>query len=379
MPDALQLLVKPASADCNQTCSYCFYRRVGAFYPQDKPHRMSEEVLQALIRRYLRLRLSQSVFCWQGGEPTLMGLDFFKRAAQLMQRFGSGQQPVSNALQTNGLLLDHDWCAFLRQYQFLVGLSLDGPAELHDAYRKLAAESGSHDRVIRTLRLLQEEQVQFNVLAVVNDLTARHASRIYHYFRELGMTHMQFIPCVEVNPETGKLETFSVSPEAFADFLCELFDDWLPQAGDGASIRLFDGLLRQELGGNTELCYLDGACGSCPVIEYNGDVYPCDFFVQPEWKLGNIRTTQLDKLMQRSRARTFRRARRRLPKECEGCEWEDLCRGGCLKDRQRVSQNFDVPTYFCRTYQRFLAHTAEPIRKLAAELQATRAAPGGTA
>jgi len=365
----LQLLIKPAGADCNMSCRYCFYRRAGELYSESGPHRMSGEVLESLVRRYLRLQLSQSVFCWQGGEPTLMGLDFYRRAVALMQRYGSAGQPVSNAFQTNGLLLDREWCAFFREYRFLVGLSLDGPRELHDAYRT-AGGSGSYENVVRSLCLLQNEGVEFNILAVVSDVTAGHAERVYRHCRDLGVSHMQFIPCVESDPATGAPAEFSVTPEAYADFLCALFDLWLPEAKDCVSIRLFDGLVRRELEGKTGLCYLDGDCGTAPVIEHNGDVYPCDFFVQPEWRLGNIRTMPLDKLMRRSRLRAFRAARRRLPEGCDECRWADLCRGGCLKDRQRISQGFDAPTYFCLAYQRFLEHAAAPIGKLAADVRA---------
>ena len=375
MIDDLQLLIKPASADCNMACRYCFYRRAGKLYPQEAPHRMSDEVLGSLIRKYLRLHLPHSVFCWQGGEPTLMGLDFFRRAVNLMQQYGTGRQSVSNALQTNGLLLDADWCRFFRQYRFLVGLSLDGHAKFHDAYRKLSGQEGSHAEVLRSLRLMQENHVEFNVLAVVTELTAGHAGEIYGYFRELGMMHMQFIPCVETDPKTGDPAPFSVGPEAYGKFLCELFDAWLPEAKQCVSIRLFDGLLRRELSGNSGLCYLDGNCGYAPVVEHNGDVYPCDFFVQPEWKLGNIMTTPWAKLMERRRARLFRAARFRLPEPCSDCEWASLCRGGCLKDRQRIGGSFDVPTYFCTAYKRFFSHAAEPLRKLAAEVRADDGGP----
>ena len=231
-------------------------------------------------------------------------------------------------------------------------------------------------------KLLQETGVEFNVLAVVNELTARHAGTIYNYFRSLGLRHMQFIPCVEADPQTHVPYPFSVGPEAYADFLCELFDTWLAdpatanpaattaqEAGDCVSIRLFDGLLQKELCGNSGLCYLDGDCGTCPVVEYNGDVYPCDFFVQPEQKLGNICATPLERIVMRSKARRFRSSRHKLPQECDDCEWRTLCRGGCLKDRQRISGGFDVPTYFCRTYKRFLAHAAGPIKRLAARLR----------
>jgi uncharacterized protein len=292
-----------------------------------------------------------------------------------MQRHGSKGQPVGNALQTNGLLLDRDWCAFLRRYRFLVGLSLDGPAELHDTYRRISAAKGSHAEALRTLRLLQAEQVTFNVLTVVSDVTARHARRLYRYFRELGLKHMQFIPCIETDTGSSEPAPFSVAPEAYGDFLCELFDEWLPEAPEGVSIRLFDGLVLRELNGESGLCGWDGACGGCPVIEYDGDVYPCDFFAQPEWRLGNIRTTPLEKLVERARARRFRAARYDLPAACSECRWRELCRGGCLKDRQRISGRFDAPTYFCRSYQRFLPHAEEPIRKLAASVRAGAASP----
>ena len=364
----LQLLIKPAGPDCNLACGYCFYRRVGKMHG-GATHRMSDETLQAVVRRYLKLRLQQSVFCWQGGEPTLMGLDFFQRAVSLMQQFGRGRQAVSNALQTNGMLIDREWCAFFQNYRFLIGLSLDGPAQLHDHYRVKANAAGTHAEVLRALKLMQETGVECNLLAVVNDLTARHAKTIYTYFRELGMRHLQFIPCVETAPDTFTPEAFSVTPEAYADFLCELFDLWPPEAREGVSIRLFDGLLAKELCGNSNLCYFDGACGQAPVIEHNGDVYPCDFFVQPEWKLGNVAATPFDKLITRAAARRFRAGRFKLPPECAECEWKSFCLGGCLKDRQRISGSFNVPAWYCETWKRFLPYAAEPIKKLAAEIR----------
>ena len=372
-PEQIQLLIKPAGPDCNLACEYCFYRRVGAMHG-GRSHRMSDQVLQAVVRRYLKLRLPQSVFCWQGGEPTLMGLDFFQRAVSLMQQFGRGGQAVSNALQTNGLLLDLNWCAFLRRYRFLTGLSLDGPAELHDRYRVRAGGEGTHKDVLRALRMMQKTGVEFNVLAVVNALTAKHAKTIYTCFRELGLRHMQFIPCLESAPETFRPLPFSVTPEAYADFLCELCDLWLPEAKEGISIRLFDGLLARELCGNSNLCYLDGVCGQAPVIEHDGDIYPCDFFVDPEWKLGNILATPLERIMTRAKARRFRAARFRLPEACAACRWRALCRGGCLKDRRRITGGFDAPGAYCETYKRFLPHACEVIHKLAGALAAERPA-----
>jgi len=369
-PD-FQLLIKPVSADCNQSCVYCFYRRVGDLYARTPEHRMSAETLDGLVRRFLELRLPASVFCWQGGEPTLAGLEFYRRAVVLMQTHGRGGQSVTNALQTNGLLIDADWCRFLAQYRFLVGLSLDGPEDLHDFYRG----RGSHAAALRSAALMSEHGVEFNILAVVNDRTAREARRIYTDFRERGMLYLQFIPCVESGPD-GAPMPFSVTPEAYGDFLCELFDLWYPEAKTGVSERLFDALLSRAVLGNSGLCYLDHGCGNYFVIEYNGDVYPCDFFVEEEWRLGNVRTTSFEALYDRGRARTFRAWRHRLPEACAACRWRDLCRGGCLKDRARLGGRYDHPTYFCAAYQRLFAHAEERIRELAEYVKARRAAEG---
>jgi uncharacterized protein len=367
MPDDFQLLIKPVSADCNQSCRYCFYRRAGALYADRASHRMSQQVLDLLVRRYLKLGMAQSVFSWQGGEPTLAGLDFYRAAVQLMQVHGKGGQSVSNALQTNGLLLDDEWCSFLRQYRFLVGLSLDGPAEIHDRHRIRGDDQGTHADVLRALKRLQEQEVTFNVLAVVTSASASQARRIYGWLREQGVAHMQFIPCVEAEPD-GRPSPFSVSAEAFGEFLCELFDAWLPEARHGVSERLFDALIQRELTGRSGMCVLDGACGGYLVVEHNGDAYPCDFFVEDAWRLGNIEKTPLDALMQRGRMRQFR-ALRRTPEQCESCRWKDLCRGGCLKDRSRFGAAFDRPTTLCLAYQRFFDHAMDSIRALAREIR----------
>lgn len=373
MPADLQLLVKPVSADCNQACRYCFYRRVGGLYPERPSHRMSAATLDGLIRRFLRRRQTQSVFCWQGGEPTLAGLDFYRAAVQGMERHGRGGQSVSNALQTNGLLLDAEWCRFLAQYRFLVGVSLDGPAELHDAYRTSPGRQGSYADVRRAMQLLRAHGAEFNVLAVVNDRTARHAKRIYAHFRELGLTHMQFIPCVESAPG-GAPEPFSVRPEAYGEFLCELFDQWLPEARQGVSERLFDALLCRAVTGASGLCTFDAGCGTYLVIEHNGDAYPCDFFVDEGWRLGNALASGFEELMERGRMRAFRAHRQRLPAACAECPWRDLCRGGCLKDRARLGR-YDAPTYLCAAWKRFLPHAMPAITALAAELQPPRTLP----
>ena len=362
-----QLLMKPVSADCNQECRYCFYRRVGALYPSETQHRMSGETLEAVIRRYLGLRLPQSVFCWQGGEPTLAGLDFYRHAVRLMQRHGRDGQTVGNALQTNGLLLDEDWCRFLPEYRFLVGLSLDGPREIHDAYR--GVNGGSYDEVLRAMARLRRHQVEFNVLAVVTGLAAPVREADLPAFS--GDGHCP--PAVHPLCRVGLRRTSGFVQRECGGiwgFLCELFDEWMAEESGRVSERLFDALLAREIHGHSGLCLLDGGCGNYFVVEYNGDAYPCDFFVAEEWRLGNVRKTPFEKLRERSRAREFRRARRRLPEECQACPWQALCQGGCLKDRQRASERLNVPTFFCKAYQRLFSHAAEPIRRRAAEIRA---------
>lgn len=369
MPD-FQLLIKPVSSDCNMACRYCFYRRAGGMYGGVR--RMSHEILDLLIRRYLGLNCGQSVFSWQGGEPTLAGLDFYQAAVQSMQRHGRGGQPVTNVLQTNGLLLDDSWCRFLKQYRFLVGLSLDGPADIHDRYRR-RGEHGTHAEVMRVVSRLREHDVPFNVLSVVTSGAAARAKEIYRWFREQGFLHMQFIPCIEAEAD-GAPAGFSISGEEYGEFLCELFDEWLPEARSGVSERLFDSLVRREITGRSGMCILDGACGEYMVIEHNGDAYPCDFFVDEAWRLGNVTKTPLEALMQRGRMREFR-GLRRLPEDCGTCQWAELCRGGCLKDRSRYGGRFDRPTTLCLAYQRFFDHAMVSIRALATEFQNAQTRP----
>ena len=221
------LLIKPASGDCNLHCTYCFYHdRVTDPYKQQSKRRMGPEVLDALIKQGMRLDRRHATFGWQGGEPTLMGLDFYKKVVELQQKYGARGQAVSNGLQTNGVLLNPDWAGFLRQYHFLLGVSLDGPAKYHDHYRVYSNGGPTHERVLDTLHMLEENRVEYNVLSVVNNLTGGHPVEIYDYFLSEGFFYLQFIPCVEVDPTTGQITEFSVGPEQYGDFLCALFDRW---------------------------------------------------------------------------------------------------------------------------------------------------------
>ncbi len=355
-PAARSLLIKPVSGDCNLHCTYCFYHeRPTDPYKAEARHRMSAEVLEALIAQGMRLdpNRRQATFGWQGGEPTLAGLDFFRRAVELQKKYGAPGQVVANGMQTNGLLLTPEWARFLREYAFLVGVSLDGPAPYHDAYRTFINGAPTHARVIEVLRMLRSYHVEFNVLAVVNRLTAEHGAEIYDYFLGEGFTYMQFIPCVERDPATGRVTEFSVGPEQFGDFLCAVFDRWYNGGNPQASVRDFDAILAAYLGQEAPLCCYQEQCGSYLVVEYNGDVYPCDFLVETSSYVGNILQTPLDRLFESDPVRRFAEGKADPREECLRCAWLALCHQGC----PRFLHGPATRNYLCRAYQRFFAHS----------------------
>jgi len=321
---------------------------------------MSPQVLEALVKQGMRLNRHQATFGWQGGEPTLAGLDFFRKVVELEQRYGFSGQVVGNGLQTNGLLLDASWARFLRQYNFLVGVSLDGPAPYHDAYRTSLRGAPSHERVVAALRLLAQYGVAFNILAVVNRLTAQHGAEIYDYFLSQGWSYMQFIPCVERDPATGRLADFSVEPERFGDFLCAVFDRWYNGGNPQASVRDFEAILAAYLGQEAPLCSYQRECGSYLVVEYNGDVYPCDFMVDRGHYLGNLLETPLENLFASEGLKRFA-ARKATPRpECRDCLWLPYCHQGCPR-----FVGLDGPGhYLCRAYRLFFAHSHESFMRL---------------
>jgi len=315
---------------------------------------MSPEVLDALIAQGMALDRRQATFGWQGGEPTLAGLRFFREVVRLQQKHGASGQSVSNGLQTNGLLIDGDWARFFREYQFLLGVSLDGPAPYHDAYRCTLGGRGTQAEVLAKLRLLRQYRVEFNVLSVVNRVTAQHPVEIYDYLVGEGFSFLQFIPCVEVDPATGRLTDFSVEPEQFADFLCAVFDRWYNGGQPEASVRDFEAILAVYLGQEAPLCCYQERCGSYLVVEYNGDVYPCDFFVQDDLRVGNLLETPLEHLFECPAVERFAAKKAEPRPECRACAWLPYCRQGCprfvgLEGRQQH--------YLCRAYRRFFAHS----------------------
>lgn len=361
------VLIKPAGPDCNMACSYCFYLEKDKLFPENMAHRMSGDILEEIIRQVLEQGERAVSFAWQGGEPTLMGLDFFKKAVELQMKYGR-DQTVGNGLQTNGILIDEEWADFLREFQFLVGLSLDGPRHVHDRYRRLRSGDGSWEKVVSKAELLIKKGVEVNALTVLNDYSVRFPKEIYAFHKSLGLNFMQFIPCIEPDSVTPqKPAAFSVDPEGYGRFLCTVFDLWMndfDKEYPTTSIRFFDSIFFAYVGRTPPQCNLLKKCGNYVVVEHNGDVFSCDFFVYPEWKLGNIKERKLCDMLNSSRQKKFGGKKADLPQECRKCRWLPLCRGGCTKDRLADPKEKSL-NVLCPAYKMFFAHADKHMRLLA--------------
>lgn len=364
------ILVKPAGPDCNMTCRYCFYHDKGALFEKGKRRRMSAETLEKTLRSFLKNAGEPLTVGWQGGEPSLMGLPFFEKAVALEEKYASGLE-VGNAFQTNGYLLDKKWARFFRRNNFLVGLSLDGPAHIHDRYRRTRDGQGSWRRVITNLKMLLDAGVAVNAMSVVNDYSAQYPEEIYNFHKEQGLTYLQFIPCVETDPDDlSRAAPFSVSASAYGAFLCRLFDLWVADFKDGlpaTSIRFFDSVLLSYLNRPPEECIFDDQCGLYLVVEHNGDVYPCDFFVEPALKLGNIQRDALPRLLNSPKQVRFGLAKAELHRDCTRCPWLQHCKGGCPKDRIRDPRDRGL-SHFCVSYKVFYRYADARLKSIAARL-----------
>jgi uncharacterized protein len=359
-PRITSLLVKPASAVCNLDCAYCFYLdREADPYKALPARRMTLETLERLVDAYLFYSYPESMFAFQGGEPTLAGLPFFEKLIEFEQRYGRGGS-VGNAIQTNGILLDKDWCALFRAYDWLVGISLDGPEEAHDRYRLNRAGHGTWKRVMESVELLKREAVEFNVLCVVSQANVGQPKELYRFFRKLGIDNLQFIPLAEFD-EHGEPRPYTVLPGQYGRFLCELFDAWWPDRRK-VRVRFFDNVAEALAGQKPGSCTLHRTCDSYAVVEYNGDVYPCDFFVESSWKLGNIMLDSWPEIARRGRRYGFAANKTLERPECRACEYESICHGGCPKLRHGPRGRFEDLDYFCEAYKMIFARSVGPLR-----------------
>ena len=370
---AFHIMAKPSGSACNLNCDYCFFLKKEKLYP-GSDFRMSDEVHEAYIKQLLEAhQVPQVTVAWQGGEPTLMGLDFFLRSMELQKKYAKPGTRIENTFQTNGILLNADWCRFFHENAFLIGLSMDGPGELHDFYRKDKGGQGTFDRVLKAARLLQEHKVEFNILCTVNRKNADHPLKVYRFFRdELGAHYIQFIPIVERDNESGfqegnRVTDRSVRPDQWGRFLMEIFDEWVKKDVGRTFVLNFDGALAGWLGRAGTVCIFGPTCGLGLALEHNGDLYSCDHFVEPDYYLGNILKTPMIDLVASEKQRKFGQDKKdTLPRYCRECEVRSICNGECPKNRFIETTDGEPGlNYLCSGYKAFFQHADKPMRIMA--------------
>jgi uncharacterized protein len=362
---AFHVMAKPTGSRCNLNCDYCFFLKKKYLYP-NSPFRMSDEVMESYIQQTIKShRVPNITIAWQGGEPTLMGLDFYQRSMAVIRKNVRPDMQVEKTMQTNGVLINDEWCRFFYDNNFLVGLSIDGPKPLHDAYRKDVHGNSVFDRVVNSVRLMQKYNVEFNVLCTVNALNSHHPLEVYRFFRdELKTPYIQFIPIVERDNQTGNQEENritdrSVNPHQYGRFLSEIFDEWVRKDVGKVFVQFFDGVLASYVRGYSSLCVLSPRCGEGVALEHNGDLYSCDHFVEPRFFLGNITKTPLIELVSGEKQRAFGSAKYDLlPAYCRRCEFLFTCYGECPKNRVLTAPDGEQGlNWLCSGLKAFFSHT----------------------
>ena len=383
-------MTKPMGPRCNIDCAYCYYLEKEKLYPDEKRFRMADDVLERYVRDLIAAGVKtgqrEIEFAWQGGEPTLLGVGFFEKAVALQKQHCPEGVGITNAFQTNGTLLDDDWGAFLADEKFLIGISIDGPREIHDKYRRDRADRGTFDKVMKGLEVLQRHTVDYNILTTVHRENAVKGKEVYKFLKTLGTQHIQFIPIIERKAATGELAAapqvdsdptnviseWSVTPRAYGKFLCDVFDVWHRKDIGKVFIQFFENQVGLWMGHPASLCVFAETCGAGLAMEHNGDVFACDHFVYPEFKLGNIMETSLGELAWSDAAETFGNDKRdTLTNQCRSCQFRFACNGGCPKHRILTSKDGEPGhNYFCESYTMFFKHAGERLRKLATSLRA---------
>jgi uncharacterized protein len=368
----VSVLIKPASSKCNLACSYCFYHDVANSRAVADFGFMSPATIEEIIRKVLRFASGYATFAFQGGEPTLCGLDFFRSVVALQNRHNVNNVRINNALQTNGILVDDEWAQFLHDNDFLVGLSLDGPRYMHDTYRVDAREKGTYERVLKTAALFDRYRVEYNILFVVTDVTAGHPEKLYDYFKARNFNFLQFMPCLDPLDNERGARRYSLKPDRYTLFLKRFFDRWAADflGGREVSVRYFDNLVRMVMGRPAEMCSLLGSCQCQFVFEADGSVYPCDFYVTDAWKLGNIRDNELLELYESAACKRFIESSRSTMSACRSCRWQHLCRGGCRRDRDNAPADELGQNYYCESFSEFLPYAYPKLVEIARYVQA---------
>lgn len=384
----LYVMLKPAGAHCNLACKYCYYLEKNNLYQNSHRHLMSDEMLEQFTREYIEAQtMPQVLFTWHGGEPLMRSIDFYKKALALQKKYANGKQ-IDNVIQTNGTLLTDEWCEFFAQNHWLVGISIDGPQEYHDHYRVTPAGKPSWEKVMQGISLLKKHRVEWNAMAVVNAYNAEHPLEFYHFFRDNGCQYLQFTPIVErlTEHEDGRtlasladdreipLADASVTPQQWGNFLCTIFDDWVRHDVGKTFVEIFDCTLANWMGVLPGICAYSKECGHAGVMEHNGDVYSCDHFVFPEYKLGNIKDQSLIDMLYGEKQQEFSRLKHTsLPRQCKECDMEFACHGECPKNRFEKDK-FGEPglNYLCKGYYQYYSHVAPYMDFMKRELLAER-------
>ena len=384
----LYVMLKPAGAHCNLACKYCYYLEKNNLYQNSHRHLMTDEMLEQFTREYIEAQtMPQVLFTWHGGEPLMRSIDFYRKALALQKKYAHSKQ-IDNVIQTNGTLLTDEWCEFFAQNHWLVGISIDGPQEYHDHYRVTPAGKPSWEKVMQGIQLLKKHRVEWNAMAVVNAYNAEHPLEFYHFFRDNGCQYLQFTPIVErlTEHEDGRtlasladdreipLADASVTPQQWGNFLCTIFDDWVRHDVGKTFVEIFDCTLANWMGVLPGICAYSKECGHAGVMEHNGDVYSCDHFVFPEYKLGNIRDQSLIDMLYGEKQQAFSRLKHTsLPRQCKECDMEFACHGECPKNRFEKDK-YGEPglNYLCQGYYQYYTHVAPYMDFMKRELLAQR-------
>jgi uncharacterized protein len=363
-----QVMVKPIAAVCNLDCTYCYYLEKKDLYPDSQLFRMADDLLETYIVQHIAACPTELIyFSWHGGEPTALGIDYFRTIVELQRKHQPAGRSIRNGIQTNGTLVDEEWCRFLAAEGFTVGLSLDGPRELHDRYRMSKNGKATHRQVVQAYRLLRQHQVQCDLLCVVHNLNVRQPAAVYRFFKELDAEYLQFLPLIMRRKEGG-VSAESVPAEAYGEFLCAIFKEWIRHDIGRIGIQNFDEAARPFLGMEHALCIHRETCGDVVVVEHNGDFYSCDHFVDREHRLGNIRETPLVELLESPAQREFGNKKRdALPAYCRQCEVLSQCNGGCPKDRFiRTPDGEEGLNYLCAGYKQFFNYSRPYLERMGA-------------
>jgi len=389
--EAFHVMTKPIGPICNLDCKYCFYLEKEVLYPTAEKWSMRDDVLETYIQQYIQAQTAPTItFAWQGGEPTLLGVEYFRHVVELQKKYADGKR-IENAFQTNGVLLNDEWAEFFKENEMLIGISIDGPAELHDAYRVDKGGQPTHARVMRGIEVLRKHGVEFNTLTTVHRVNSQHPLEVYRFLKENGSGFMQFIPIVErisaqktedglvlVSPtfhEEASVAPWSVEPRQFGNFLSTIFDEWVRKDVGTQFVQLFDICLQIWAGMEPSLCVFRRQCGSAMAMEHSGDLYSCDHFVYPKNKLGNIMDSPLESMVTSLQQQRFGEEKETLlPKYCRECEVRFACNGECPKHRFLKTPDGEPGlNYLCAGYKHFFKHVNPYMRFMAAELAAMRA------